>query len=157
MRLSFLAAGLAILAVPGTAFAQAVAMETIYSACFVHYGDQSKPMDVTPVMKVTAPIVPVGSTHGRTGLMLDGSYTQLLNRKGVKRYKAHCLSGLNVAEVATKLKNWESISGYGSGPKVALAASSLWPELLDELYNSVSFNRQITRSMYAATEAGKAF
>lgn len=66
----------AIALLPNTASAQAVKTHQVYSTCGIHYGDQNKTTQFTPIMEVTIPSLPRGSSTPNTAIIIDNTFRE---------------------------------------------------------------------------------
>lgn len=137
----------AVFTVSGPVSAQDINPQTAYVVCFIHYGDQGKPTEVSPVTKVTMPLLPPGTKFPNMQFTLSADFRSHLLSGGARFYKSGCLDGNDPALVRKKLALMENTSGYGSRERRELGADQFWPPFLDYV-----FKRQ--KQMYPSIDRG---
>jgi len=139
----------------GIAHAQQAASHQLLAACAIHFGEQRKPTQFTPVAKLTAPILPLGSRDPpQTAYLVNLNWGEFVTKRGIKHSTTFCIFGDTIAELRRRLEIWEERSSYRRNPKEELSFGETWPRLLDQLYDNNRFHRGITRSMFSAEAAG---
>ena len=124
--------------------------DSVHMSCVVEYRSPSKPVEVTPVMRLTVPWMPAGSSEASTRTFVEASFRELMLQRDSSLYKSYCLTGVTLAEVRERIASWNA--GHGPGlKKVALDPENVFPQLFDRMYGGQSIGRpEITRARYIA-------
>ena len=124
--------------------------DTVHMSCVVEFGSGDEPTQVTPIMKLTVPWMPAGSSDPSTRTFVEADFRQLMLSRGVKLQNSFCITGVTLAEVRERIASWDKRSGNGR-KKVVLDANDVFPPLFDRMYNGQRIGRpEITRARYNA-------
>ena len=109
---------------------------TMKVMCLIHYGDQPKAPQVTPIVDLQFQAV------GREAAEWDRysaplwAIEAMLREKGVRYSKAHCVSKDTVEGVKSSLRNYTSSLGYSMTGAVEISSESFFPHLLDRMFRT---------------------
>lgn len=124
--------------------------DTVHMSCIVEFWAGSEPTQVTPIMKLTVPWMPVGSSLASTRTFVEANFQQLLLTRGVKLKNSFCITGVTLADVRERIASWDARSGNGR-KKTVLNPNDVFPPLFDRMYRGQSIGRpEITRARYNA-------
>ncbi len=143
--------GAAFLAAPATAaLPRADRDDTLHMSCVVEAWSASEPKQVTPIMKLTVPWMPAGSSEASTRTFVEADFRALMLMKGLKFKATYCLTGVTLADVRERIASWND--GYGPGHKtIALDPNDVFPPVFDRMYNGQRIGKpEITRARYTA-------
>ncbi|MBO9511680.1 hypothetical protein [Erythrobacter sp. A6_0] len=104
--------------------------------CLIHYGDQPRPPQVTPIVDLKFQAVSKESAEGDRFSAPLWAVGPMLREKGIRFYKAHCVSKDTVEGVKSSLENYTSSLGYSMKGAVEMTSESFFPQLLDRMYRS---------------------
>lgn len=123
---------------------------TVHMSCVAEYRSGTKPTEVTPIMKLTVPWMPAGSSEASTRTFVEAQFRELMLRRDSSLYKSFCITGATLADVKSGIASWNERSGAGRS-KVALDPNDVFPPLFDRLYNGQRIGKpEITRARYNA-------
>ena len=123
--------------------------DSVHMSCVIELGSD-QPTQVTPIMKLTVPWMPAGSSEASTRTFVEADFRQLMLSRGVKLKNSFCITGATLADVRERIASWDERSGNGR-KKVVLDANDVFPPLFDRMYNGQRIGRpEITRARYNA-------
>ncbi len=119
-------------------------------SCVVEAWSASEPKQVTPIMKLTVPWMPAGSSEASTRTFVEANFRELMLKNGLKFKATYCLTGVTLADVRERIASWDA--GYGPGhKKVILDPNDVFPPVFDRMYNGQRIGKpEITRARYNA-------
>ena len=124
--------------------------DTLHMSCVVEAWSASEPKQVTPIMKLTVPWMPAGSSEASTRGFVEAEFRALTLIRGVKFKATYCITGVTLADVRERIASWNA--GYGAAhTKVALDPNAIFPPVFDRMYNGQRIGKpEITRARYTA-------
>lgn len=123
---------------------------TVHMSCVAEYRSAAKPIEVTPIMKLTVPWMPAGSSEASTRTFVEAEFRELMLRRDSGLYKSFCITGATLADVTSGIASWNGRGGAGRS-KLALDPNDVFPPLFDRLYNGQRIGKpEITRARYNA-------
>ncbi len=151
MRRSILLPLVASLSTPASAaLPRADRDDTVHMSCVVEFGSGGEPIQVTPIMKLTVPWMPAGSSEPSTRTFVEANFREMLLLRGVKLRNSFCITGVTLADVRERIASWDERSGNGR-KKVLLNPNDIFPPLFDRMYNGQRIGKpEITRARYIA-------
>jgi hypothetical protein len=124
--------------------------DTIHATCVVEFGSGGEPTQVTPIMKLTVPWMPAGSSEASTRTFIEADFRALMLLRKVKFTATFCITGVTAADIRERIDSWDKRSGNGR-KKVVLDPNDVFPPVFDRMYNGQSIGRpEITRARYNA-------
>lgn len=148
-----------ILTVCGTAFIGTAAIgarppadrnDNVHMSCVIEQWAAAEPKQVTPIMQLTLPWMPAGSSEASTRTFVEASFRELIVSRGIKFKATYCLTGATMAEVRERIASWKDRQGPGH-KTVALDPNDIFPPVFDRMYRGQSIGRpEITRARYTA-------
>lgn len=123
--------------------------DTVHMSCVVELGSV-EPTQVTPIMKLTVPWMPAGSSEPSTRTFVEANFREMMLKRGVKLRNSFCITGVTLADVRERISSWDERSGNGR-KKVVLNPNDVFPPLFDRMYNGQRIGKpEITRARYNA-------
>ena len=124
--------------------------DTVHMSCVVEFGSGGEPTQVTPIMKLTVPWMPAGSSDPSTRTFVEADFREMMLLRGVKLRNSFCLTGVTLADIRERIASWDERSGNGR-KKVVLNPNDVFPPLFDRMYNAQRIGKpEITRARYTA-------
>jgi hypothetical protein len=123
--------------------------DTVHMTCVVEFGSGGEATQMTPIVKLTVPWMPAGSSEASTRTFVEADFRALMLLRQVKFSKTFCITGVTAAEASERVASWER-SGNGR-KKVVLDPNDVFPPVFDRMYNGQRIGRpEITRARYNA-------
>lgn len=123
--------------------------DTVHMSCVVEFGS-GEPTQVTPIMKLTLPWMPAGSSEPSTRTFVEANLREMMLSRGVKLRNSFCITGVTLADVRERIASWDERNGTGR-KKVVLDPNDVFPPLFDRMYNGQRIGKpEITRARYNA-------
>lgn len=120
--------------------------DTVHMSCVIEFGSDGGPTQVTPIMKLTVPWMPAGSSEPSTRTFVEANLREMMLKRGVKLRNSFCLTGVTLADVRERIASWDE-----RRPKVVLDPNDVFPPLFDRMYNGQRIGKpEITRARYNA-------
>jgi hypothetical protein len=127
--------------------------DTVHMTCVVEFGSGGEPTQVTPIVKLTVPWMPAGSSEASTRTFVEADFRALMLLRQVKFTATFCITGVSLADVRERIASWDKRDGNGR-KKVVLDPNDVFPPLFDRMYNGQKIGRpEITRARYNAVVA----
>ena len=124
--------------------------DTVHMTCVVEFGSGGEATQVTPIMKLTVPWMPAGSSEASTRTFIEADFRELMLLRQVKFSKTFCITGVTAADVRERVASWDERSSNGR-KKIVLDPNDVFPPLFDRMYNGQRIGRpEITRARYNA-------
>ena len=124
--------------------------DTVHMSCVVEFGSGGAPTQVTPIMKLTVPWMPAGSSEASTRTFVEANFREMMLLRGVKLTNTFCITGVTLADARERIGSWDERSGNGR-KKVLLDPNDVFPPLFDRMYNGQRIGKpEITRARYNA-------
>src|SRR5687768_19908 len=77
--------------------------DTVHMSCVIEFGSADEPTQVTPIMKLTVPWMPAGSSDPSTRTFVEADFRQLMLSRGVKLRNSFCITGATLADVRERI------------------------------------------------------